>query len=384
MGSQTGSGGDAKATGGLSQGDGDIVDRAYVGTKGKKPVVDESTEGKSAPPVGNPDRRMIIMNQSAEEVDAEEEYDFGQDEEVVQMQEVWFVVARFYTGQDFNAWTVFTEFSHKAWGRQDTVPFRSIGENHFIVNFDSEKLWRRVVEGGPWKFNGDAMIFVPYDGVRKASEIVIESIHMWVRIYDIPATMMTDGFARALGSKIGKVIEVGVVHNDYKRVKIDFPLDKPVMRVVQQKVKGHGLLEFVVGNENIPYFCFFGGYIGHAQRECPEDGVKFGDVRFGQHLRCFPQKRVLVRRAPKPALVPSAKWGLNFSGDQRKKVMSEGYSSNASLRGGTTREAIFPECHVLPRVPKIGHLGKTIFPECCTRGRIALGEERHTKKKSCI
>jgi hypothetical protein len=39
---------------------------------------------------------------------------------------------------------------------------------------------------------------------------------------------------------------------------------------------------------------------------------------------------------------------------------------------------------VLPRAPKIGHSGKTIFPECCTRGRIALGEERHTKKKSCI
>jgi ubiquitin C len=81
----------------------------------------------------------------------------------------------------------------------------------------------------------------------------------------------------------------------------------------------------------------------------------------------------------------------------------------------TTGEAKFPECHMLPRVPKIGHSGKTNFPECCTRGRNALGEdglprvpgrakhsgkngtrgrpsspratlgeERHTKKKSCI
>ena len=42
----------------------------------------------------------------------------------------------------------------------------------------------------------------------------------------------------------------------------------------------------------------------------------------------------------------------------------------------TTGEAKFPECHWLSRVSKIGHSGKRIFPECCTRGRIALGEER--------
>jgi hypothetical protein len=40
----------------------------------------------------------------------------------------------------------------------------------------------------------------------------------------------------------------------------------------------------------------------------------------------------------------------------------------------TTGEAKFSECHTLPRVPKTGHSGKPIFPECCTRGRIALGE----------
>jgi len=41
-----------------------------------------------------------------------------------------------------------------------------------------------------------------------------------------------------------------------------------------------------------------------------------------------------------------------------------------------TGESKFPECRRLPRVPKNGHSGKPIFPECCTRGTIALGEER--------
>jgi hypothetical protein len=41
----------------------------------------------------------------------------------------------------------------------------------------------------------------------------------------------------------------------------------------------------------------------------------------------------------------------------------------------TTEEWKFPECLGLPRVPNIGHSGKELFPECCTRGRNALGEE---------
>lgn len=36
-----------------------------------------------------------------------------------------------------------------------------------------------------------------------------------------------------------------------------------------------------VSGENIPYFCFFCGFIGHAQRECLEDSAELGDVHFG-------------------------------------------------------------------------------------------------------
>jgi hypothetical protein len=104
-----------------------------------------------------------------------------------------------------------------------------------------------VINGGPWKFRGgDAMIFVPYDGVQRTSEIQIESIMLWVRIYDIPATMMTDGFARVLGGKIRKVVEIGDVHNNYKWFRIDFPLAKALAPSVQQRVKGHGTMAFLV------------------------------------------------------------------------------------------------------------------------------------------
>jgi hypothetical protein len=56
----------------------------------------------------------------------------------------------------------------------------------------------------------------------------------------------------------------------------------------------------------------------------------------------------------------------------------------------TTGEWKFPECSGLPRVPNIGHSGKKLFPECCTRlivhgtrGREALREDHlHREQNS--
>jgi hypothetical protein len=45
----------------------------------------------------------------------------------------------------------------------------------------------------------------------------------------------------------------------------------------------------------------------------------------------------------------------------------------------TTGERKFPECLGLPRLPNIGHSGKKLFFEYCTRGRNALGEEPNTR-----
>jgi hypothetical protein len=65
------------------------------------------------------------------------------------------------------------------------------------------------------------------------------------------------------------------------------------------------------------------------------------------------------------------------------------YKKMSSVQVFTVGETKFPECHMLPRVPKIGHPGKPVFPKCCTRGREAspsaykcmtLGEARHSRK----
>ena len=100
--------------------------------------------------------------------------------------------------------------------------------------------------------------------------------------------MITDGFARALGTKLGRVIEVGKAIQNYKTVKVDFPLAKPLRQMIEQRVKGKRSMVFMVKYENIPHFCFGCDRIGHAQEECPDEGHTRGGILFGKELRCSP------------------------------------------------------------------------------------------------
>ncbi|CAO2045268.1 unnamed protein product [Urochloa humidicola] len=242
----------------------------------------------------NLDRQIVLVHddkgKQTVEDEEEEAYVFEEDDEVVQMQTKWLAIARYYSSKDYKLYPMFKELSNLwGWERENPMPARELEDHVFLVEFDSEKLWRRVLNGGPWKYREDAVIFVAYDGVQRVSEISIESLPMWVRIYDIPVKRATTGFARVLGAKIGKVLEVGELRKNYKRVRMDFPLEKPLMKTVEQVVKDEGLMVFRLRYENVPFFCFGCGRIGHAKEECPDEDDT-GDSNFAKGLRCSPQK----------------------------------------------------------------------------------------------
>uniref|UniRef100_K3YY50 CCHC-type domain-containing protein n=1 Tax=Setaria italica TaxID=4555 RepID=K3YY50_SETIT len=227
------------------------------------------------------------------------------------------------------------------WDLKGEVVSRDLRDNRYLLEFKSERGLKYVLRGGPWKYRGDALIIVRYDGFTRLSDVVIESIPLWVCLYDILIGMMTDSFVRALGSKIGGVMEIGEAVRDFKRVRVNFPLANALQPSVHIRVKGHGVMVFLVKHEGVPHFCFTCGRIGHADRECPDEVHGDGGVRYGTKLRASPHKKEVGRTISFHASPPAAKRGLNFSGGQRDRVlaslkpqMSEGAHSYSAFSGG--------------------------------------------------
>jgi hypothetical protein len=172
-------------------------------------------------------------------------------------------MARYYS-RILNPKGLFDEMG-AAWRLERTIMVRKLGDNKFILEFDTEPRYQYALNGGPWRHKGDALIVVPYDGFSRPLEIEINSINMWVRFYDVPVTLMSLAFTMALAKKVSnEVLEVGGPVRDFVRAKVAFRLEDPLQPTVEIKIKNKGVMSFEVRYENVPFFCFNCGRMGHS------------------------------------------------------------------------------------------------------------------------
>jgi hypothetical protein len=110
----------------------------------------------------------------------------------------------FFYRKKFNAGGLFEEM-RVAWGLQYLKPVQVLGDNRFLIEFGSEEVKQRVVEGGPWRHKGDALIVVSYDGFALPSLVVTNIIGIWARFYDLPVALRKVDYVEKLGAHLGEV-----------------------------------------------------------------------------------------------------------------------------------------------------------------------------------
>jgi hypothetical protein len=128
----------------------------------------------------------------------------------------YLAMARLYLGKRFNERGLFEEM-WISWGLAQLAAPNVLGDNKYLLEFDSEEVRDRVVNGGPWWHKGDALILVAVDEYVRSSEVDIEYINMWAHFYDLPKALMKEQFALKLGVSLGQVLRVDTSFPTYLR-----------------------------------------------------------------------------------------------------------------------------------------------------------------------
>jgi hypothetical protein len=87
-------------------------------------------------------------------------------------------MARFFSRKKFNARGLIEEM-RVVWGLHTLKPVQVLGDNRFLIEFDSDEVKQRVMDGGPWRHKGDTITLVSYDGLSPPSSVVMNCIGLW-------------------------------------------------------------------------------------------------------------------------------------------------------------------------------------------------------------
>lgn len=271
-------------------------------------IHDQATGSRVLPSSGNHDGGLASNNLSSqgptvftegEVVDEEEDaVEIEIEENEVQKAGQWTILARFYSLKFPNQSALFEDM-RRAWRLRAEMSYKSLKDNLFIVSFNAEGDYNFVLQGDPWLHRGDALLVAEFNGLLNPSMVNLDTVPIWVRIYDLPLVMMNRARGELYGSKMGKVREVDVQEDgcnkhDFFRIRVDLPVNRPLRRMLAIKIKVQGKEEtrrFHLRYERVPHFCFFCGFIGHSDKECEKRLTNENEpLVFSAELRCSPLK----------------------------------------------------------------------------------------------
>jgi hypothetical protein len=149
-------------------------------------------------------------------------------------------------------------------------------DNLFITEFGSSADKQKVLDGSPWVVGCYVIILQEYDESLKPSYVSFTMVMMSVRILDLPFGWMNSKTSARAASLIGEVPKVeadaeGKISGPFLRAKIVVDFSKPLKRgIMLKKDKTSALPEwFTIQYENMSFFCYSCGLIGHLENACP-------------------------------------------------------------------------------------------------------------------
>ncbi|KAL4272408.1 hypothetical protein GQ457_13G013780 [Hibiscus cannabinus] len=174
------------------------------------------------------------------------------------------------------------------WKDDKVLSISEINPNFFLISFASPVNRTNLLQQGPWDFQ---KYWFQADPNRTIHDYSFQHMCIWVRIHNIPLSLMTAALAHVLGASVDKVIMTDTRLEDgnmgeFMRVRVLFDTSKPLRRCVVLSRPDAKASMCPLQYECLALFCHGCGLIGHSVLVCPTtpkmEGQKF---QYGAWLR---------------------------------------------------------------------------------------------------
>jgi hypothetical protein len=245
---------------------------------------------------------------------------------------------------------MFTYLDKEAWHLRTGIKYTELQKNYYMLTLFSQGDYEFVKRGGPWIFNKNALLVKEIKEDEQPSEMVLDGVPVWVRIYDVPWGKQNRETGMMYGQLLGRPIEVDEPTeekdmDEFLRVRIELPYDRRLQTQITVGVKGKPSARKVykLKYERVPHYCAHCGFMGHRKFECEKRrrGVPSLDYDVYE-LRCSPYKKFEHRsHFVSAAGHPAARRGLSFAS------FGSAESRNASRGSGLDMPAarVIPQTH---------------------------------------
>ncbi|KAL5862997.1 hypothetical protein ACOSQ3_000511 [Xanthoceras sorbifolium] len=169
---------------------------------------------------------------------------------------------------------VFRAIIPKIWRTTQTFIIENVKENVFVFQFQNQADKRRVLMGGPWSFDKCLIVLEEPLGDGKFLDMGFTNVQFWVQLHNVPLVCMTKEIGWALGSKIGRVMDIDVGATGdclgrFLRVRVVIDITKPLNRYLRVGLsEGDPDTVLLLRYERLTEYCFQCGVVGHVVREC--------------------------------------------------------------------------------------------------------------------